>query len=272
MLRTALRPWSLLLLAVALAAATAFAALGDWQLARSRSQGPPSTAEQVLPLAQVLAPATTFPGTAVGQRVSARGQFLPEEQLLVAGRALDGEEGSWVLAPLQVQAAGGTALLPVVRGWVAAGQEASVPAPPDGEVEVVGRLQPGEPPAGVAPGADGAPALSAVSSADLVNVWQPPLHTGYVVQEEAPAPLAAVPSAAPEPEVDLRNVSYALQWWLFAAFAVFLWWRAVRERHRGEQEERAEEDGAVGGTWEDGPVRHEQVDQQVVEQTQEAGR
>ena len=27
----------------------------------------------------------------------------------------------------------------------------------------------------------------------------------------------------------LRNAAYALQWWLFGAFAMLLWWRMVRQ-------------------------------------------
>ena len=35
---------------------------------------------------------------------------------------------------------------------------------------------------------------------------------------------------------DLRNFGYSLQWWLFAGFAGFFWWRIVRDaaRHRSE--------------------------------------
>ena len=30
----------------------------------------------------------------------------------------------------------------------------------------------------------------------------------------------------------LRNAAYAVQWWVFALFALWLWWRMVREDHR----------------------------------------
>ncbi len=29
--------------------------------------------------------------------------------------------------------------------------------------------------------------------------------------------------------LQLRNAAYAVQWWLFAAFALLLWWRMVRQ-------------------------------------------
>jgi hypothetical protein len=31
--------------------------------------------------------------------------------------------------------------------------------------------------------------------------------------------------------LDWRNLAYAVQWWLFAAFGVFMWWRVVRDDH-----------------------------------------
>ena len=242
MLRTALRPWSLGLLVLALAVATACAALGDWQLGRSRTQAGPAQTERVLPLAQVLAPSSTFTGAANGQRVSASGTFRPEDQVLVVDRPLDGEPGSWLVTALAVEADGGTALLPVLRGWLPEGEQP--PAPPSGTVELTGRLLPGEPPRGHAPGQD----LEALSSADLVNDWGSPLYTGYLALEQADAPLSVVPTQAPARELNLRNVSYALQWWLFAAFAVLVWAHLVRQRHRDELDELAE------AAWEDGAM------------------
>ena len=250
MLRTALRPWSLGLLVLALAFATAFAALGDWQLGRSRSQAGPTPTEQVVPLAEVLAPSSTFTGSANGQRVTATGTYRPQDQLLVVDRPLDGRPGAWLVTALAVEADGGTALLPVLRGWLPEGAEP--PPAPSGPVELTGRLQPGEPPRGYAPGQD----LRALSSADLVNAWDLPLYTGYLALEEAPAPLSVVPTQAPEREVNLRNVSYALQWWLFAAFAVLVWAHLVRQRHRDELA-----DSLDPGAWEDEQMSAETAEQ-----------
>ena len=240
MLRTALRPASLGLLALALALAAAFAALGNWQLERSRTHAEPARTEQVVPLVQVLAPSSTFTGRANGQRVATSGTYRPQDQLLVADRPLGGEPGSWLVTALAVQVDGGTALLPVLRGWLPEG--AAPPEPPTGVVELTGRLQPGEPPRGYAPGQE----LRALSSADLVNAWDGPLYTGYLALEEAASPLSVVPTSGPAGDLDLRNVSYALQWWLFAAFAVLVWAHLVRQRHREEIEDSAED-----AAWED---------------------
>jgi len=39
------------------------------------------------------------------------------------------------------------------------------------------------------------------------------------------------PDSLPEPATTtaLRNLLYALEWWVFAAFAAFIWWRWVRD-------------------------------------------
>ena len=233
MLRAALRPAPLALLVLALAVATACALLGQWQAERSRASTAQPALERVVPLAEVLAPATAFPGRADGQVVEATGEFAGGEQLLVDGRLQDGEPGRWVLAPLAVAGPDGrVSVLPVVRGWVEGGADA-VPAPPTGPVRVVGRLIAGEPPQGVVPAQDGAaPVVRAVSPADLVNVWDGPLHTGFVIAAEPvpPAPLEVAPSRAPSAGTDWRNLSYAVQWWVFAGFAIVVWWRVVRDR------------------------------------------
>jgi len=46
---------------------------------------------------------------------------------------------------------------------------------------------------------------------------------------------------------------YAVQWWIFAAFGFFLWWRMVRQAHR----EEIEETGAPHTEQEPGPTEPE---------------
>lgn len=239
-LRAALRPASLGLLAVALVLATAFTLLGQWQADRSRRSEADPALERVQPLTAVLPPATAFTGADDGQLVSATGAFVPEEQLLVPDRLQDGQQGSWVVAAFEVDpvASGGTAgdataVVPVVRGWVPEGTAAAdVAEAGTARTVLTGRLLAGEAPQGVAVAADGSTQVRAVSPADLLNVWVGEVYSGFVVQSDpAPVPpLAAVPTTAPQSDVDLRNVSYAAQWWLFAGLALVLWWRVVRDR------------------------------------------
>lgn len=225
-----MRPRWLALLALALVLASGFAWLGDWQLQRSRDEAAREVAQDaedapVTALDDVLAPATAVTGDVVGRRVEATGVL--GASLPTTARDLEGEPGAWLVAPLLVD---GDGTLPVVLGWLPEGEQP--PAVPAGTVTLTGRLEQSEAPTGAAPG----DTLEAVSSADLVNVWEPPLYTAYLVVADPPAPLREVPPAGAPSGFALQNLSYALQWWLFAAFAVFFWWRVVRDAHARDQE------------------------------------
>ena len=109
--------------------------------------------------------------------------------------------------------------------WVAA---------PSGPVALEGVLQPDEPPAQSAPDGD---RLGSLDVADLVNRWGTPIYNGFVVLVSQRADVRAgaaqpqlVPPPAPQAHgIAWRNAAYAVQWWVFAAFAVFMWFRMVRE-------------------------------------------
>ena len=244
MLRAAVRPRMLLLLVLLLAAAALCARLGAWQLDRAQVHGSAAaerlTAELVaapaVPLDDVLAPQTTFTGDLVGRKVSVTGTYDATGQLLVTGRAHDGTTGLLVLTPLRT--ADGD-VLPVVRGWVAAPADAD--EPPAGPVEVTGYLQASEQAGtGVADGR-----TDAISSAELLNSWGGPIYTGYlVVSASDPAQAATValldPPTKPGAGLNIQNLAYAAQWWIFGAFAVLLWLRLVRDEARGAGPEQDE--------------------------------
>jgi cytochrome oxidase assembly protein ShyY1 len=48
-----------------------------------------------------------------------------------------------------------------------------------------------------------------------------------------PASAEHLPSA--DATSGLRNLLYALQWWVFGAFAVFMWWRWLEEEVLGRK-------------------------------------
>ena len=228
------------LLVLLLAAAAVCARLGVWQLERAEVRGAASAereAERVLtadpvPLADVLVPGQTFTGEMVARKVEATGTFDDARTLLVTGRAHDGRtDGYLVLTPLLVGTADGTAALPVVRGWSAGEDVAPAPA---GEVTVVGWLQAGEE-AGAA-AVDGR--TDAISPAQLVVTWGSPVHTGYLVtQTSDPADPADLELLDPPRKagggLNVQNLAYAAQWWIFGIFAVGLWWRLVRDEAAG---------------------------------------
>jgi hypothetical protein len=112
------------------------------------------------------------------------------------------------------------------------------------------------------PDADADPnSMQTVAVAQLINVWADyddrPVYFGYVTASEPAAGLEAISSPPPEESVALNwlNVFYAVEWVVFAGFAIFLWYRLVRdavEREREAAEEAAGAGGADGADDADG--------------------
>jgi cytochrome oxidase assembly protein ShyY1 len=269
MLSVARQPRMIGLLLLFLLAAAVCARLGVWQLDRAhergdladrqaaagaRSQGPES-------LGALLAPQSTFPGDLVGRQAWVEGEYVPSTQMLVEGRAHDGEPGFLVLTALRVSDDGtggaswaelsGPPVLPVVRGWVPATADGSEPdvdaevlAEPAGPVRLSGYLQASE---ALGQGSDVPGRTDSISSASLANVWGGPIYSGYVVVSSSdPAQPAGIelldrPSIEGGDGLNLQNLFYALQWWIFGGFAVLLWLRLVRDETR-DGEKTADED------------------------------
>lgn len=257
MLRTALKPRWILALIGALAVSGVFVLLSQWQFSRSTSDAPPvvTTTETPQPLTQTIQPGTDFPATAADQMITASGHYDASKQVLVPNRLLQGANGWWVVTPFVVDGApavGGdhTVVIPVARGWLA--DPGQMQAPPSGEVQLTGRLEPSE-----APQANKHPApgqASMVSVAELINLWDVPSYTGFVgatheVTAAGDQSASAVPgllkplNIPPQPKstpVNWLNIFYAVEWVVFAGFAIFLWWRLVRDEYERELEARAE--------------------------------
>ncbi|MFC7491404.1 MULTISPECIES: SURF1 family protein [unclassified Knoellia] len=234
MLRSALKPRHLGLLAVALLIVLAFVQLGRWQLGVAEDEALRESLEkartqQPVAIESVLRPHIDFPNDLSTRPVSATGTF-GSDQVIVAGRRLDGRAGFWVVAPLRVAVSGAT--LPVLRGYVSSPDEA--PPVPSGTVTVTGGLAPPESPYAGPPPPEGQ--LGSIDTSVLVSRWPGELYNAFVFQQgETPAPTAAatgsmvrVPTPSGDTGFKWRNAAYALQWWVFALFALYLWWRTVR--------------------------------------------
>nr|WP_240675604.1 SURF1 family protein [Cellulomonas endophytica] len=241
--RAAVRPRSVGLLLLLLLAAAVCGRLGAWQLDRAQLRGEADEARRVAeaaaaapePIDAVLLPGEAVTGAMVARTVQVRGTYDPAGQLVVTGRAHEGRTGELVLTPLTVQGgAGDGTVLPVVRGWQPAG--AAPPAPPSGTVTVVVHLQGAE----AATGTTGGGRTEAISSGELVNVWGgAPVYAGYGVLVTSDPPQAGGLAALDPPSrwgtgLNVRNLAYAAQWWLFGGFALALWVRLVRDDARGE--------------------------------------
>jgi surfeit locus 1 family protein len=257
MLQMMLRPRWVLALLLALGIAAAFALLGQWQIERAVEQSTTveRPTEDVLAFGDLVQPDAPTEQVATAQRVEVRGAIVPGDTVLIEGRLNDGVAGYWVVAHLEVTdaAPGG---LPVALGWAgdrdaAARAADAVDAAADGsEIEIVGRFLPSEAP--VEPDEEGDPnAMSTVAVAQLINVWADyddrPVYFGYITTTDAAPGLEPIASPPPEHSFELNwlNVFYAVEWVVFAGFAVYLWYRLVRDAVEREQQEAEEAAAAL---------------------------
>ncbi|MDQ1636347.1 MAG: hypothetical protein QOJ32_3156 [Frankiaceae bacterium] len=211
-----------------------FSFFGRWQLHRWEDRGTrviPADARPAVPLADLVSPDAPVPGGDIGRQTVVVGTYDAAHQVLVADRPQAGRPGAWVVTPLQ-PATGPAAL--VVRGWTPTG---TTPAPPPaGAVTVSGRVYASEDPPPVGkqtPAPLPAGQVREVNNAELAAVVPYRILDGYVLRAAStPADtldVVGVPLNETDSGGGLRNLLYAIQWWLFAAAVVYFWWKLVRD-------------------------------------------
>ncbi|PSK99476.1 cytochrome oxidase assembly protein ShyY1 [Murinocardiopsis flavida] len=242
--------------------------LGYWQYLRAQEPArevvtnPVEDLDRAGDIGALLEPGEYLRQDLANEAVTATGTFDPDAQLLAPALSPEGDEGYYVIAPL-VTSDG--AAVTVSRGWLPRSEaEAAdtLPEPPKGEVTVAGWL--------AMPQKENSKGYSAVSmpsgqveriaSALLVNEWPYPLYEGYVVQGREPAGAAGDSPAAggapvlreippPDPPTgvtwDLKNLSYAAQWWVFGVAAGVFWISLVR-REAAEQRDGGDAGSGTG--------------------------
>ena len=217
--------------------------MGSWQLSRFEARMDSHRAEEnrtaenrsAVPLADLL-PVTQ---TTSGRLATATGRYA--DQFLVPDRRLDDRRGFYVLTLLRTD--GGDAL-PVVRGWLPGdARRDAAPPPPSGKVTVTGALQASE-----SQGADGVRSggglpqgqLGMISAASLVNLVPYPVHDAWITQARTSGELLPVPPTAPNGTgLDLKafqNLGYTGEWFVFAGFVVFMWFRLFRRETEAQQD------------------------------------
>ncbi|MEJ7634695.1 SURF1 family protein [Aeromicrobium sp.] len=160
--------------------------------------------------------------------VAVEGEFASAtDQVWVTGKQQGGRTGAWLLAPLIV---GGDQALLVVRGWAPSVTE--FPPVPAGTVTVAAVLEPGEA-IGTAFDTDRRE-IGSVRIPALTNELPYDLYSGFAISTSTAVAggLDLVPPPKPGDvswTVGLRNLAYAFQWWVFGAFAAFMWWRMSTE-------------------------------------------
>jgi surfeit locus 1 family protein len=249
------RPKWIGMLFLALLLAAIFALLGQWQLGRAIASGtvvdvPTEKAQALDRVAQPSGPITV---NATGQKVTFTGSFSPTDYQLLQGRLNYGKAGYWVVAHVtlsQKGADGQNVAIAVARGWAPDYAEAAaavdrLKTAPATMVTINGRILPTEAP--TPPAADVNPhTMQDMSSAALYNLWtnvqNTDIYEAYVVEKGAPAGLQQIYSPPPieAATLDWLNIFYAAEWAIFAGFALFFWYRLVKDAKEKEDQEREE--------------------------------
>jgi len=256
------RPRWIAALVLALAIAGGFAALGQWQLERAVTSGETinGQTETVIPLGEFATPQAPVFETQAAQRASTSGHFVASGYEILGNRLNDGTPGYWVIGQFAVDQPGDT-YLAVALGWTPDGDLArrtaeQLAANGGSVVETIeGRYLPTEAPnaddakgSGAASGGVqpllGGSLQTAMSVASLVNQWPEfdsaaDIYGGYLVLDQAPDALQPIASPEPDRSVQLNwlNIFYAAEWVVFAGFAVYLWYRLVRDAWERENED-----------------------------------
>lgn len=216
----------LVLAVFVVALAIAFVNLGIWQLDRldqRRARNDSVTAHENTPPVEF---ATVFNRTITEtdqwQRVTVHGTFDPDHQFLVRYRSNAGESGYEVITPLRTTT--GEWVL-VDRGFVPrpADQDypSVLPAPPAGEVSIIGHVRRDEQGSRdamtpVQPGNS----IRLVNSAALAVTLPYPVVNGYLsVLQITPAQSGGLVPVQPPELTEGNHFSYALQWFMFAGIA-----------------------------------------------------
>jgi len=222
---------------LALACVTVAVLLGTWQYdawsQRRAAEAVDLTRAEPQQLQDVMGPDDPFPGGEIGQPVVVAGTWVPSGTVYIENREHDGDDGVWVVTPVEVGP--GSAALLVVRGW--SRSVSSAPAPPTGATELVAWLQPTEGDRVVDEDSTD-DVLPQLRIADALQHVDQDLYGAYaVVADEvgvndgtdglAQASLDQLPEAGRF--TALRNLLYAVEWWIFGLFAGFIWWRWMRD-------------------------------------------
>ena len=234
MYRFLLRPRWILFHLLCIGAVVAMINLGFWQLRRLEERRDFNARVE----SRIDEPAMPIADVTEGEvdelewrSVAATGEYLPAEQLLVVNRSQLGAAGDIVVTPLRLT--DGRILL-VERGFVPLGADPTdVAAAPTGTVDVVGRLRP---PEVRRRGQLSDPATGDLSEAQRLDTERlapqlpGPVVPAYVeLISSEPAEAGPFPHTLEEPELsEGPHLSYAGQWFLFAAAVVVGWVLAVR--------------------------------------------
>lgn len=254
--RTVLTPRWMGLLVLALAIAAVMSVMGVWQLDVYRSKTAAATANRAeaapVALQSLFSIDEGLPSKAVGRRVTISGEWGPAaDQVFIADRRHGSQDGLWVVSPVLLPDSGAVM---VVRGWVPSVSDPAAAAP-RGPVQLTGAVTASEAADSSGDAAKGR-VLSSLRIPTIVDLVDYRVYDAFVVLTSvdsgsvpSPRPAAVPPPAPPTDHAGLRNVAYAFQWWIFAAFTLWMWARMVLDAHRSpDEDDRAGESVESSGT------------------------
>lgn len=210
-----------------LALAAVFGVLSQWQIARAVEQATivAVDTETPVPLNTVLAPGDGLDLTDGGRKVTVVATWT-QERVVVGDRRQGSATGHWLVSNVRTESG---ACLAVAVGWGATVNPNDLITIDDSPSTLVGRIVPSDDPT---TGDYDHGRLTILSAADLVNRWDcPSMYDAYLVLDNAPSPLETIKSVTPLPQATLNwlNIFYAIEWSFFALFAIYFWYRLVKD-------------------------------------------
>jgi hypothetical protein len=237
----------------ALAAASVFALLGQWQLERTFTVVEPAAQnEQVFVLNQVATPGAALTIDAANVLVSANIMINQSNIYIVSNRLQQSGDqivsGYWLIANSGALLADNdtTGSLTVALGFSesletieAAREELQTSMLPQAFLESTGRYLQTEAPVQL-PDESKPYLLGSLSLAQLVNLYsseQVESFAGFLALDTEPGlgldPIS-LPAQRQGATINWLTLFYAGEWVLFGVFAVFLWWRLVQDQRLRE--------------------------------------
>lgn len=263
--QVARRPKWVVGLLIAIAVAALFSLFGNWQLSRSIRVTPSnSTLDKQVALAEIAQPSSSFLDTQADRRVEATVFVAPSRCAVISNRHQLLEDGTtkpgfWTIFDTVDQLEGQPAHVFVASAFYETYEQASAACSKAGvsglafdtAIQVVGRYEPSEAP--TAQTFIDVAKFDTLSVEQLINFWpleSPKVYAGFIISERMFAPSLATGGEVikigirkSQTELNLLNAFYAIEWVLFAGFAVFMWGRLVQDERK-----RIEAEGAdVGG-------------------------
>ena len=253
--QVARRPQWVWVLIGCLAVSAIFGALANWQTARAVEGGEGDTRDTETPVAldSVAVPGEPLTQEAGGRIVTLTATIQPDDFVTLNGRKQQEEEGCWVAGRAIVDSGAhkGTSIA-FASHFIAGCDDAAMTqaindmgAYAGTSAELVGRYMPSEAPT---IGEFETRESEAMSVSALINVWddyEPPVYAGYLLLHapENPQASLSIYSEPPVTRTDLNwlNVFYAAEWVLFGGFALYLWYRLVKDA-RDQEIERLDDD------------------------------